>query len=206
MALPLGQIVITFSIGMLLLSSCGENNETELPPTTVPIPTITTIPTELPNPTNETIPTSPTPPVALMKTETPEVLSADFGDAPDGDPAGYTGTRVIGRFPTRLDTRSSASPGAHVLKTGFETLGSDVTTEAGANAAQAPDGPPNMINAAAADAGVIGITLPLATIPAHPNLSPIGCIHLTDVRCRMSVGVRLMSDVGCRMSDVGCWM
>ena len=170
MAVPLGQIVITFSIGMLLLSSCGENNETELPPTTVPIPTITTIPTELPNPTNETIPTSPTPPVALMKTETPEVLSADFGDAPDGDPAGYTGTRVIGRFPTRLDTRSSASPGAHVLKTGFETLGSDVTTEAGANDAQDPDGTPNMINADAADDGVIGITLNLANIPVQAVL------------------------------------
>ena len=114
--------------------------------------------------------TAPTPPFALMTTQTPEVLSADFGDAPDGDPAGYTGTRVIGRFPTRLDTRSSASPGAHVLKTGLERLGSNVTTEAGANDRQDPDGIPNMVNADAGDDGVIGITLDLDNIPAKAVL------------------------------------
>ena len=88
----------------------------------------------------------------------PPPLAADFGDAPDGAPAGYRGTRVIGRFPTRLDTRSSPNPGAHVLTPGPDRLGESVTAEAGADDRADPDGVPNLINGDDGDDGVAALT------------------------------------------------
>ena len=100
----------------------------------------------------------------------PTVLAADFGDAPDGSPAGYRGTRVIGRFPTRLDTRSSPNPGAHVLAPGPDRLGESVTAEAGADDRSDPDGRPNLINGDDGDDGVIALTLALDQVPAQATL------------------------------------
>ncbi len=97
-------------------------------------------------------------------------LAADFGDAPDGAPAGYRGTRVIGRFPTRLDTRSSPNPGAHVLSPGPDRLGEAVTAEADADDGADPDGVPNLINADGGDDGVIALTLSLDQVPAQATL------------------------------------
>lgn len=100
----------------------------------------------------------------------PPALAADFGDAPDGAPAGYRGTRVIGRFPTRLDTRSSPNPGAHVLGPGPDRLGEAVTAEADADDRADPDGVPNLINADDGDDGVIALTLSLDQVPAQATL------------------------------------
>ena len=100
----------------------------------------------------------------------PPALVADFGDAPDGAPAGYRGTRVIGRFPTRLDTRSSPNPGAHVLFPGPDRLGESVTAEAGADDRADPDGVPNLINGDDGDDGVAALTLALDQVPAQATL------------------------------------
>lgn len=97
-------------------------------------------------------------------------LAADFGDAPDGAPAGYRGTRVVGRFPTRLHTRSSPNPGAHVLTPGSDRLGETVTSEAGADDRADPDGQPNLINGDGGDDGVTALTLSLDQIPAVATL------------------------------------
>lgn len=97
-------------------------------------------------------------------------LAADFGDAPDGAPAGYRGTRVIGRFPTRLDTRSSPNPGAHILSPGPDRLGEAVTAESDADDLADPDGEPNLINADGGDDGVIAFTLSLDQVPAQATL------------------------------------
>ena len=100
-------------------------------------------------------------------------LAADFGDAPDGAPAGYRGTRVIGRFPTRLDTRSSPNPGAHVLRPGADRLGDAVTAEAGADDRADPDGVPNLVNSDDGDDGVVSLTLTLDQAPAQATLAVI---------------------------------
>ena len=89
---------------------------------------------------------------------------------PTAPPAGYRGTRVIGRFPTRLDTRSSPNPGAHVLTPGPDRLGETVTSEAGADDRADPDGVPNLINADGGDDGVTALTLSLDQVPAQATL------------------------------------
>ena len=100
----------------------------------------------------------------------PPPLAADFGDAPDGAPADYRGTRVIGRFPTRLDTRSSPNPGAHILAPGPDRLGQSVTAEAGADDRADPDGRPNLVNGDDGDDGVLAFTLSLDQVPAQATL------------------------------------
>ena len=118
---------------------------------------------------------------ALTRVPTPEAtaapspagasaLVADFGDAPDGAPAGYRGTRVIGRFPTRLDTRSSPNPGGHVLRPGPDRLGEAVTAEANADDRADPDGVPNLVNGDDGDDGVVALTLDLDQAPAQATL------------------------------------
>jgi hypothetical protein len=68
---------------------------------------------------------------------------ADYGDAPDGDPA-YVQPEVLGRFPTRYTTtNSSFGPGAHALVTGLEMLGRAVSMERDAQDPFDPDGLPN---------------------------------------------------------------
>jgi len=68
---------------------------------------------------------------------------ADYGDAPDGDPA-YVQPDVMGRFPTRYTTtNSSFGPGAHALVTGLEMLGRAVSVERDAQDPSDPDGLPN---------------------------------------------------------------
>lgn len=69
--------------------------------------------------------------------------AADYGDAPDGDPA-YVQPDVVGRFPTRYTTtNSSFGPGAHALFTGLEMLGRAVSVERDAQDPSDPDGLPN---------------------------------------------------------------
>ena len=70
---------------------------------------------------------------------------ADYGDAPDGLPAGYTGPfeGVIGHFPTLY-----ANQGAHALETPWEEaafLGNHISWEADACDPNDPDGTPNLI-------------------------------------------------------------
>ncbi|MYD94812.1 MAG: hypothetical protein F4Y02_14220 [Chloroflexi bacterium] len=114
---------------------------------------------------------APTAAAAAVASPTAEpALAADFGDAPDGAPAGYRGTRVIGRFPTRLDTRSSPNPGAHVLSPGPDRLGKAVTSESDADDLADPDGVPNLINADDGDDGVTALTLSLDQVPAQATL------------------------------------
>ena len=125
-------------------------------------------------PTVDAAPAVTRTPTAAVRTEAsptaPPPLVADFGDAPDGAPAGYRGTRVVGRFPTRLDTRSSPNPGAHVLRPGSDRLGEIVTAEAGADDRADPDGVPNLVNGDGGDDGVIALTLNLDQAPAQATL------------------------------------
>ena len=131
-------------------------------------------------PTAETAPAltqAPTAAVTAAASPTaPAALAADFGDAPDGAPAGYRGTRVIGRFPTRLDTRSSPNPGGHVLAPGLDRLGDTVTAEAGADDRSDPDGAPNLINGDGGDDGVMALTLALDQVPAQATLEVIAAL------------------------------
>ncbi len=111
------------------------------------------------------VPIEVTPPNKSTEPPTPTKLSADFGDAPDGNPAGYANTRIIGRFPTRLKTRSSDKPGAHIYTPGADRLGPSVTAEASADDSNNPDAAPNLVNSDAADNGLRGLTLTLDGTP-----------------------------------------
>ena len=79
---------------------------------------------------------------------------ADYGDAPDDQPCGYTdnpATDVIGRFPTLFDTRNGRVPGAsgaHALRVGEEALGDPLLTsrERDADDPNDPDQTPNLID------------------------------------------------------------
>lgn len=157
--------VVALVVSMLALVSCEPADESGAPPAAVsPIAT----------PTVDAVPAVTQAPPAPVRSEAsptaPPALAADFGDAPDGAPAGYRGTRVIGRFPTRLDTRSSPNPGAHVLRPGADRLGDIVTAEAGADDRADPDGVPNLVNRDGGDDGVLSLTLALDRAPAQATL------------------------------------
>lgn len=78
---------------------------------------------------------------------------ADYGDAPDELPAGYSNafSDVIGHFPTLFKTtnsRISGSPGAHALEVPAEkaeSLGVQLSWEQDANDPADPDGTPNLV-------------------------------------------------------------
>jgi hypothetical protein len=75
--------------------------------------------------------------------------SGDYGDAPDGLPAGYSGpfAGVIGRFPT-LYASTSGAVGGHTLEVPLEEaaiLGDQISWEADADDPADPDGTPNLI-------------------------------------------------------------
>lgn len=150
---------------ILAITACEAAEESEtLPPAAGPAAT----------PTQMAAPAVTRAPTAAARAQTsptaPPPLAADFGDAPDGAPAGYPGTRVIGRFPTRLDTRSSPNPGAHVLRPGSDRLGDAVTAEAGADDGADPDGLPNLVNGDDGDDGVVSLTLALDQAPSQATL------------------------------------
>ena len=149
------------ALGTAALAGCSavtDNPSNQNPSVTLVTPTITmatpSVTTKLPPSSKSTEPPMPT------------KLSADFGDAPDGNPAGYANTRIIGRFPTRLKTRSSNKPGAHIYTPGADRLGPSVTTEPSADDSANPDTAPNLVNSDSADNGVRGLTLTLDGIPA----------------------------------------
>ncbi len=102
-------------------------------------------------------------------------LLGDFGDAPDGLPAGYPNPRVVGRFPTRLRTDSAPGPGAHVLNPSQDRLGDIATQEAAAEDPRDPDGQPNLVNTDEGDDGVQGLTLELDATPVQARMS----VHVT---------------------------
>ena len=156
---------VALAVAILALVGCEPATESEpaLAPA-VPAATPTAAAAAAPTPA-----ATPDATAAPSPTAAP-ALAADFGDAPDGAPAGYRGTRVIGRFPTRLDTRSSPNPGAHMLAPGSDRLGDNVTTEAGAADPADPDGQPNLINGDGGDDGVLALTLELDQIPAQATL------------------------------------
>ena len=156
---------VALAVAILALVGCEPATESEpaLAPA-VPAATPTAAAAAAPTPA-----ATPDATAAPSPTAAP-ALAADFGDAPDGAPAGYRGTRVIGRFPTRLDTRSSPNPGAHMLAPGSDRLGDNVTTEAGAADPADPDGQPNLINGDGGDDGVLALTLALDQIPAQATL------------------------------------
>ena len=74
---------------------------------------------------------------------------ADYGDAPDGLPAGYAPPfqDVVGRFPTRYDTENSrvGGPGAPVLDASLATLGEGASLERGPLDPSDPDLIQNMV-------------------------------------------------------------
>lgn len=118
-----------------------------------------------PSPTPETTPTpeaSPTPTQAVR---------GEFGDAPDGLPAGYENPRVIGRFPTRLKSLNSAVTGAHIRNPGADRLGRTVTLEADANDPADSDQVPNLINRDGGDDGVIALTAQIDREPVEARLT-----------------------------------
>jgi len=147
------------ALSTVAIAGCGvtDSPNNQNPSVRVVTPPVTTatpsVPIEVPPPNKSTEPPTPT------------KLSADFGDAPDGNPAGYANTRIIGRFPTRLKTRSSDKPGAHIYTPGADRLGPSVTTEASADDSTNPDAAPNLVNSDAADNGLRGLTLTLDGTP-----------------------------------------
>ena len=120
----------------------------------------------LPTPRDRTSASTVTP----VAVSTP-VPRGDFGDAPDGSPAGYANARIVGRFPTQLKTLNGDGPGAHILRPGADRLGSLVTREAGANDPDDEDGTPNLVNADGGDDGVRGLTVQLSGVPPQARLT-----------------------------------
>ena len=104
----------------------------------------------------------PTPAVAVR---------GDFGDAPDGQPAGYANTRIVGRFPTLARTLHGGGIGAHITSPGDERLGRLVTREADADDPRDDDGRPNLVNGDDGDDGVDGLTVDLGGLPLRAQLS-----------------------------------
>ena len=156
---------------VVVLALMGCEPATDSAPAQVPRGPAAATPTAAAAPAFTQAPTAAV--TAAASPTAPPALVADFGDAPDGSPAGYRGTRVIGRFPTRLDTRSSPNPGAHVLTPGPDRLGESVTAEAGADDRSDPDGLPNLINGDEGDDGVAALTLALDQVPAQATLDVI---------------------------------
>ncbi len=90
---------------------------------------------------------------STMKQGSQEALKADYGDAPDELPAGYSNAfaDVIGHFPTLFKTTNSriaGTPGVHALEMPAEkaeSLGVQLSWEHDANDPADPDGTPNLI-------------------------------------------------------------
>ena len=120
-----------------------------------------------PSPTPETTPTPAASPTPTPTTE----ARGDFGDAPDGLPAGYENPRVIGRFPTRLESLNSAATGAHIRNPGADRLGRAVTLEADANDPGDSDQVPNLINRDGGDDGVKALTVQIDQQPVEARLT-----------------------------------
>ena len=137
----------------------------------VPVATSAVTPTVPPTPTG-TVRGPRTSPTPTGPTATPtRAVRGDYGDAPDGHPAGYGNTRVVGRFPTSLGTHNSEGPGAHVRNPGSDRLGRRVTRESDADDPNDDDGVPNLVNADAGDDGVQGLTVLLGKPPLQARLS-----------------------------------
>ena len=157
---PIIRCSFLFVVSTVAIAACDTtNNQTDQDTST----TLPATPTVIATPA---VPIAITPANKSTEPPTPTKLAADFGDAPDGNPAGYANTRIIGRFPTRLDTRSSDKSGAHINKPGLDRLGSSVTAEANADDSSDPDTTPNLVNSDAADDGLRGLTLILDGTPA----------------------------------------
>lgn len=109
--------------------------------------------------------------LVLPATAVALVPSADFGDAPDGQTAGYSApyANVVGKFPTLFATTNSRFnlPGGHTLDTSKEWLGTTVTVELGPNDHFTdPDGTENFIDDDFDD-GIVGGICPSVT-PSVP--------------------------------------
>ena len=91
---------------------------------------------------------------------------AEYGDAPDGGPTGYsTGFAQTGQFPSLF-----ASGGAHALSVKEAILGTTASVEVDADDPADPDGVPNLTNADPDD-GIVGLTLLLTGIPPPATLT-----------------------------------
>jgi hypothetical protein len=101
--------------------------------------------------------------------------AADFGDAPDGQNAGYGPpfAGVMGNFPTRYATVNSryGLPGGHAITSSLEKLGLAVSSEFGPDDAADPDTVQNLIDDDFDD-GLVGGPCPVGT-PAVPWPSPL---------------------------------
>lgn len=111
---------------------------------------------------------TPTPTAAPTPAVAPR---GDFGDAPDGQSAGYANPRTIGRFPTLFRTLNGAGSGVHITSPGEEMLGRRVTREVDADDPRDDDGRPNLVNGDDGDDGVDGLTVELGAIPLRAQLA-----------------------------------
>src|SRR5262245_40228012 len=120
--------------------------------------------------------------VAALLTFTPvhaadSPYAGDFGDAPDGQNAGYGApfTAVVGRFPTYYGTTNSryALRGGNTLTVGLEYLGMLQSAEFGASDAFDPDTVENLIDDDFDD-GLVGDLCPSSPPPAPwPSSLPV---------------------------------
>ncbi len=121
-----------------------------------------------PSPTPDT---TPTPAASPTPAPTPtRAIRGEFGDAPDGLPAGYGNPRVIGRFPTQLESLNSSATGAHIRNPGADRLGRAVTLESGADDPGDSDQVPNLTNRDGGDDGVMALTVQIDRQPVEARL------------------------------------
>lgn len=164
-------VLLGLGLATVALTAC-EPAATEVP--AVAVPAVATPTAPLPRATTTPVPTPrdrpSASPVTPRAVSTP-VPRGDFGDAPDGSPAGYPNARIVARFPTRLTTLNGDGPGAHILRPGVDQLGSLVTREAGADDPDDEDGTPNLVNADGGDDGVRGLSLQLSEVPPLARLT-----------------------------------
>ncbi|MBD3330628.1 hypothetical protein GF354_03820 [Candidatus Peregrinibacteria bacterium] len=114
--------------------------------------------------------------VQVVENEAP---LAEFGDAPEGEEAGYAGSysSIEAKFPTLYNTVYSLyGPGAHALDSSMEWLGDPdlnqgYSYEMDANDATDPDGVQNLVNADGYDDGVRGLNVTLTQIPPPATLT-----------------------------------
>lgn len=103
---------------------------------------------------------------------------AEYGDAPESSNAGYAGSysNVQGNFPTMHFTQNSPGYGAHALNSQYEWLGDpdmgdSYSYEADADDPSDPDGTENLVNEDKYDDGLLGINIPLISIPPPARVS-----------------------------------
>jgi hypothetical protein len=134
---------------------------TPLPDQSAPEPAPPSAPQPTPIPEATTAPAPAAEPATAPSPAAPTVEAVvDFGDAPDGDSAGYSDTSIQAVFPSL-----AAGGGLQIAQAGFETLGIAVSEEDDAKLTNADE-----------DDGITGMTVSMDTAPLASVRFEVGVV------------------------------